>query len=138
VKARLATGNIVRQNVRLVMSMRFRILNRSTRIVAPKRKTDIAVVDHAVRRVGINHDRIEASAGPSSLARGYAPEFSMADCIGILRFHKWNIAIVTVVRMDPNGSREGAPDDRLRESNPSRLAALRKRFAFVAGNDAMG
>jgi hypothetical protein len=98
-------------------------------------------------RVGINHDRIEASAGPSSLAHGYAPEFSIADGIGVLRFHKWNIAIVTVVRMDPNGSREGAPDDRLRESIPSsrqknwiacRLAPLRKRFAFVADNDAMG
>jgi hypothetical protein len=45
-----------------------------------------------------------------------------------------------------NGSRERAPDDRLRESNPFRsdcarldcfvaYAPLRKRFAFVAGND---
>jgi hypothetical protein len=71
----------------------------------------------------------------------------MADRIGVLRFHRWNIAIVTVVRMEPNGSREGAPDDRLSEAIHlpvktigllGRLASRRKRFAFVAVNDAMG
>jgi hypothetical protein len=109
------------------MSTRFRILNRSIRIVAPKRKTGIAVVDHAVRRVGINHDRIETSAGPSSLARGYAPEFSMADCIGVLRFHKWNIAIVMVARLEPNGSRAGAPPPEM----STEFSIVRMAFTFA-------
>jgi hypothetical protein len=39
----------------------------------PPKKTDVAVVDHAVHRVGINHDRIESIAAPSTFARDYAP-----------------------------------------------------------------
>jgi hypothetical protein len=49
VKARLAAGNIVRQSARLSIMVKFRILNRSTRIIAPKKRTDIAMVSHPVR-----------------------------------------------------------------------------------------
>jgi hypothetical protein len=76
VKARLAAGNIVRQNPRLVMNVKLRTVNRSTRIVPPK-STDISVVHQAARRLGIIHDGIEARAGTARFRNSCAPEFSM-------------------------------------------------------------
>jgi hypothetical protein len=40
----------------------------------------------AVRRLGINHDRIERSADTSSLSDNYAPVFSIGGCIPVFQF----------------------------------------------------
>jgi len=85
VKAWLAAGNIARQKARLETILKFRTLNRSTRIVAPK--NDATAIRQAVRRLGINHDRIERSADTSSLSDNYAPVFSIGGCIPASLFH---------------------------------------------------
>src|SRR3981081_1208045 len=83
VTAWLAAGNIARQKARLEMILKFRTFNRSMRIVAPKKSTDITAIHQAVRRLGINHDRIETSAHTSSLLNNCAPEFSIGGCISV-------------------------------------------------------
>jgi hypothetical protein len=40
--------------------LKFRALNRTARIVAPKSRPMLRPYRQAVRRLGINHDRIEA------------------------------------------------------------------------------
>jgi hypothetical protein len=57
----------------------------------PQKKTDIAVVDHAVRRVGINHDRIEMSAGIKIRERLYTGISRCQIASRVPRFHKWNM-----------------------------------------------
>ena len=67
VKAWLADGNIARQKARLEMILKFRTFIRSMRIVAPKSRPTFTAIRQAIRRLGINHDCIEASADASSL-----------------------------------------------------------------------
>jgi hypothetical protein len=96
VKAWLAAGNIARQKARLEMKMilKFRTFNRSMRIVAPKKSTDITAIHQAVRRLGINHDRIETSADTSSLLNNCAPVFSIG-CCSVSLFHDGTSRVVS-------------------------------------------
>jgi hypothetical protein len=88
VKAWLADGNIARQKARLEMILKFRTFIRSMRIVAPKSRPTFTAIRQAIRRLGINHDCIEASADASSLLNNCAPEFSIGGCISsVLLFH---------------------------------------------------
>jgi hypothetical protein len=77
VKARLEAGNRVRQSARLVINVKFRNLNRSTRIVAPK-SIDVAIVNHAVRRVGINQRSYGDECGRIKMREKLCTEFSIS------------------------------------------------------------
>jgi hypothetical protein len=90
VKAWLAAGNIARQKARLEMILKFRTFNRPMRIVVPKSRPTFT----AVRRLGINHDRIETSADTSSLLNNCAPEFSIGGCISVSLFHGGTFPVV--------------------------------------------
>src|SRR5258706_11843148 len=77
VKAWLAAGNIARQKARLEMILKFRNLNRSIRIVAPKSRPTLCPSARRFAFLGINHDCIETSADTSSLLNNCPPEFRL-------------------------------------------------------------
>ena len=57
----------------------------------PQKPTDVTAIRQAVRRLGINHDRIEMSADTSRWLDNYAPR--ILDCRLHLRFAvpRWNL-----------------------------------------------
>jgi hypothetical protein len=71
VNAWLCAGNIVRQNAKLKVTLRFRRLNRSIRIVAPKK-----VDGHTPGGSARCNDGIETRADTSRLLNRCAAEFS--------------------------------------------------------------
>ena len=117
----------------------------------PQKPTDVTAIRQAVRRLGINHDRIEMSADTSRWLDNYAPR--ILDWRLHLRFAvpRWNLPGERSEHR-ANGSRGCAPDDKLRDNhqfgedgfrrlNPScELAAQRKngllrRFRFRSLSD---
>ena len=60
----------------------------------PQKSTDVTAIRQAVRRLGINHDRIETSADTSSLLNNCAPEFSIGGCISVSLFQDGTIPVV--------------------------------------------
>jgi hypothetical protein len=92
VNARLGAGSIARQKAKPDRILKFRILNRSVRMVPPKESTNVAAVRQAVRPPGINHGR---SYGDECRYFKFVEQI----CTGILdvlhlRFHlavpRWN------------------------------------------------
>ena len=62
---------------------------------SPKSRPTFTAIRQAIRRLGINHDCIEASADASSLLNNCAPEFSIGGCISsVLLFHDGTLPAV--------------------------------------------
>ena len=60
----------------------------------PQKPTDVTAIRQAVRRLGINHDRIEMSADTSRRLDNCAPEFSIGGCISVALFHDGTFPVV--------------------------------------------
>jgi hypothetical protein len=62
---------------------------------SPKSRPTFTAIREAIRRLGINHGCIEASADASSLLDNCAPEFSIGGCISsVLLFHDGTLPAV--------------------------------------------
>lgn len=82
VKAWLAAGNIARQKARLEMILKFRTLNRSIRIVAPKSRPTLRL--SARRFAALESIMIVSSrSGFSRFPNDCAPEFSIGGCASV-------------------------------------------------------